>query len=222
MNFPFELDHLTIITRVDAPEAQALEEIGLARFGGVTSLAGLGASSTSFFFANAYLELFWAHDIELAAQKILPLGLDLDARARWHATYESPFGLMLRRKNPDAVIPFATKKLKAEWMPGETWLDFNSEFPAEPYYGVLPDSLSYPAFYDSILVKAHPLGVQKITGVRIGVISEAVSPIAQMLATAGIAHIAPAPFANLEIEFDYGAQGEAINLRPELPLVLKY
>lgn len=222
-DFPLELDHVVVIVRIDAPEAETLEKIGLVRFGGTTKHGDLGTASTSFFFQNGYLELLWAYDGELAQKNLALVDLDLDARARWQDTFASPFGLMLRRKaGCTAPTPFATKKLKADWMPAETWIDFGAGNSSEPYYGIVPENLNYLSFYDQIRVKEHPLGIKKVTNVCFNIYGDGeLSPIARLLAQNGVAQIEPAPYANLELEFDHGAQGEAINVRPDLPLVVK-
>ena len=88
MAFPLELDHI-VIFGVDAPEAQALEALGLTGFGGTTRHGDLGTASTSFFFENAYLELLWVSD-EAAARKALPL--DFGLRMTWRESGIVPFG----------------------------------------------------------------------------------------------------------------------------------
>ena len=224
VDFPLELDHIAFISQVDAPEAEVLEKIGLVRFSGTTQHTGLGTASTSFFFENIYLELLWAHDAELAMKKFQPLGLDLDARARWQDTFACPFGVMLRRKagRRDA-IPFATKQFTAEWMPTETIVHFNAEQSGEPYYGIVPENLGYPSFKETILNRDHALGVKNVTAVKISVYGDLeLSPVARLLEENSIVNFKTAPYANLEIEFDRGTQDEAINLRPDLPIVLKY
>ena len=219
-NSPFELDHLSIITRVDAPEAAVLENLGLIRFGGVTQHEGMGTASTAFFFENAYLELLWAHDGELAQEKFSVVHYDLDARARWQDTLASPFALMLRRiPGRDDPPPFPTEPFQFN----QQRVDFSAQNSAEPACGFLPTALTYPSFKHTITNRDHALGMKEITCVTISIYDEfQPSPLAHWLTENQIAIIRTAAYANLEIEFDHGAQGEAVNLRPELPLVLKY
>lgn len=219
-NSPFELDHLSILTRVDAPEAAILENLGLTSSGGVTQHAGMGTTSTSFFFENAYLELLWAHEGELAQEKFSVVHYDLDARARWQDTLASPFGLMLRRKpEHEDVPPFPTEPLTIN----NQRVEFIATNSAEPACGFLPAALAYPGFKHAITQREHPLGVKEITRVTISIYDEfQLSLLACWLSENQIAIIRTAPYANLEIEFDHGAQGESVNLRPDLPLVLKY
>lgn len=219
-NPSFELDHISIITRVDAPEAAILENLGLVRDGGITQHEGLGTASTSFFFENAYLELLWAHDGELAQEKFSVVHYDLDARARWQDTLASPFGLMLRRiSGRDSSLPFPTEPFSFN----NQRVEFIAQNSAEPAVGFLPNALAYPSFKHTITNRYHALGVKAITRVTVNIYDEfQPSPLARWLTENQIAIIQPAAYANLEIEFDDGAQGESLNLRPDLPLVLKY
>ena len=224
----FELDHITILTRVDAPEAALLENLGFVRFGGVTQHEGMGTASTSFFFENAYLELLWAHDGELAQEKFSVVHYDLDARARWQDTLASPFGLMLRHSSPltkgvlegsGAMPPVPTETFSFNNQP----VEFSAHNSAEPACGFLPTALTYPSFKHTITNRTHALGMKEITRVTVSIYDEfQLSPLARWLTVNQIAIIQPAAYANLEIEFDHGAQGESLNLRPDLPLVLKY
>jgi hypothetical protein len=223
MTLPIELDHVVLFTHEDAPEAQALEALGLRGFGGITHHGDLGTASTSFFFVQHYLELFWIDD-ELAAQKSLsPLGFDLRARIAWRETAASPFGVMFRqRAGATGPIPFPTRQLRAEWMPGEIFVNFAAEVTAEPYYGVVPDELSYPSFKTNIAEPAHALGIQELTSVRITAKSEMLSPIARLLSTNGLITIERGGSPLMELTFDAGVQGKILDVRPTLPLVMAY
>ena len=224
-SFPLELDHVTVFTAANAPEAKALEAIGLQGFGGTTRHGGLGTASTSFFFSNLlYLELFWVEDVAAAKQALEPLSLNVDARMNWHETGASPLGVMLRRQaaGSNDPAPFPCKQMRADWMPPGTVVEFNGEAIAEPYYGVCPENLSFRGFRANIPDLSHPLGVKHMTGVAFTVMSTSLTPIAQMLAENGVAafEFGPEPLATLT--FDSGAQGRSVDARPTLPMVLKY
>lgn len=219
-NSGFQLDHISILTRVDAPEAAVLEELGLVSFGSGVLHKQVGTSSTAFYFENAYLELLWANDGELAQEKFSAVHYDLDARARWQDTLTSPFGLILRHSPGRAdAPPVPTEPFQID----QRCVEFSAQNSAEPAVGFLPDALGYPSFKTSITSRDHPLGVREITQVTISIYDEyQLSPLAHWLTENQIATIRTSAFANLEIEFDHRAQGEAVNLRPDLPVVLKY
>lgn len=222
-HFPFELDHVVAFVSPEAPEARALEAAGLQGFGGHSVHGGLGTASTSFFFSNLrYLELFWVHDPTLAAQKLEPLGLNIAARVNWRASRAMPFGLMLRRAQKDAVdaFPFPTRPMPAEWMPPGTVVDFNGEATSEPYYGVVPEALSFRGFRANIPDLPHPLGVRHLTGVRFSGPSGDLSSIARALVEAELVSFVAAEAPLLTLTFDAGAQGRLVDLQPTLPIVL--
>jgi hypothetical protein len=224
MDFPFELDHVVVFVSLDAPEAKTLEAIGLQGFGGVTRHGNLGTASTSFFFSNSlYLELFWVPDLAAAKPVFDSLSLDMDSRMRWRETGASPFGLMLRRRQAGAndPPPFPVKRLAADWMPAGTAVEFNGEAAAEPYYGVVPENLSFRGFRADIPDLPHLLGVKRLTGVNIAVQNNDLSPIARSLSQNGVARIEPGIEPLLTLTFDDGAQGKTVDVRPALPLVLK-
>lgn len=221
MNFPLELDHVVVFTRVDAPEAQALESLGLTGFGGTTRHGNLGTASTSFFFENAYLELLWVRDESAAREALRPVGFDMQSRMTWRETAASPFGLMLRRRSGStAPLPFPTRLVKAGWMPGEVFVEFAAEVCAEPYYGIVPESLTYTSFKSNIPALPHPLGVKRLTGVRITVENNDLSPNASLLSTNGVATIEVGTSRLMELTFDDGLQGKTVDVRPTLPLRL--
>ncbi len=223
MAMPFEIDHVVVLCSADAPEARRLEALGLQGFGGVTVHGDLGTASTSFFFSNlTYLELLFVRDAAQADAVMRPLGLSLTDRMNWRASGQSPFGLMLRRvhANRGDTIPFATVAMEANWMPPGTVVNFNGEEAREPYYGVLPESLTFRSFRAYIPDPPHPLGVRELTGVTIGATAPRLSPTAQMLTSQGLARIEPAAEPAMTLTFDRGAQGKIVDVRPDLPLVL--
>lgn len=221
MAFPLELDHIVIFSRVDAPEAQALEALGLTGFGGTTRHGDLGTASTSFFFENAYLELLWVSDEAAARKAFLPLDFDLHTRMTWRESGTVPFGLMLRhRAGPTAPNPFPTRQLKADWMPGEVYVHFSAAVLAEPYYGIVPESLAYDSFKATIPVQSHPLGVKRLTKIRLAIPTSERSPAASLLAANGMADIETAAAPLMELTFDDGVQGKVVDARDTLPLRL--
>ena len=223
MSFPFELDHVVIFSRIDAPEAQILESLGLKGFGGITRHGDLGTASTSFFFEHHYLELFWVQDEPAASKSLTPLGFDLHSRIAWRETRASPFGVMIRRPERVKVpVPFPTRQLRAEWMPGEVYVDFAADVSAEPYYGVLPSELTYSAFKSNITERSHALGIKELSGVRFTVTSTELSPIARLLSANGPVAIQTGASPLMELIFDAGVQGKTLDIRPTLPLVLTY
>lgn len=218
----FELDHLSIFTTAGAPEAAGLEAFGLRRRGGVTRHGDFGTASTSFFFENTYLELFWSDDAALTARSVRAAGLDVEARMQWRATGLAPFGVMLRPTDEAAPLPFAATALRAGWMPGEVLLRFASGGPAEPYYAVIPRPLWYPSFRHNLPPVEHPLGVRTLTRAEITVTNPALSDLAALVNTVAPLRLVPGEAPLMTLTFDAGAQGGVLDARPALPLVIRY
>ena len=217
-----ELDHVVVLTAVNAPEAETLEAIGLQGYGGVTQHGGLGTASTSFFFSNlVYLELLWLHDEEAARRNFEPLTMNAIPRMHWRESGASPINLMLRRRQPGATDPppFPCQQLQ---LPNGAFVAFNGEVLAEPCYGLVPEEMSFRGFRANIQDLPHPLGVKNLTGVAVTVSGSELSPIARLLSQNSIAafEFGAEPLATLT--FDNGAQGKSVDVRPTLPLVLRY
>ena len=219
--FILEFDHLVIFTAVDAPEAKTLESIGLQGFGGVTRHGDLGSASTSFFFSNlVYLELLWIHDEEAARRNFEPLTMNAIPRMHWRESGASPINLMLRRREPGATDPpFPAHQLQ---MPNGAFVAFNGEALAEPCYGLIPEEMSFRGFRANIQDLPHPLGVKNLTGVAVTVVGGELSPIAQLLSQNGIVSFESGSSPLATLTFDGGAQGKSVEVRPTLPLVLRY
>jgi hypothetical protein len=111
--------------------------------------------------------------------------------------------------------------MPAEWMPPGTIVEFNGEAVAEPYYGVVPEALSFRGFRANIPDLPHPLGAKNLTGVTLAGPGQAESPIARTLVEAGVVSFEKDSAPLLTLTFDEGAQGRMVDVRPTLPLVLR-
>lgn len=234
--FSLERDHIFIWVSPGAPEAARLQELGLYTDGKVHKHLGQGTSSTVFSFENAYLELIWIDETEVARRKNQEIGTDLLARAAWKQTGSSPFGIGLHHRAAGSTdLPFPTKRYWAEWMKPDTFISIaeSSVNLKEPFYFVVPDYLAVPSAEQlKLLLKSQPdyrknfthaLGVRRLTGIKIvcnpaGKFSETAS----MLAKNGVVVVKRGKSSHAELTFDGGSQGKALDVRPTLPLILKY
>jgi len=218
------VDHLYIIVKNKAPEAVSLQKIGLNI--PVTSVhEGQGTASVSFLFYNFYLELIWVDNPEMLSKA------DSNLAQKFNASKSggSPFGLGLRRVNPKAnSLPFPTYSYFAEWMkPGTTIEMSYINQPNEPEIFIVPPYLAWNEQVKrvpQILAEINnDLDLKNLSGIRIigpglPTISDAiVTLINQNLVKfeSGDSHL-------VELIFDNGQFGKTINVRPELPLVIKY
>jgi hypothetical protein len=234
--FPLERDHIFIWVSQGAPEAAMLQKLGLYTDGKVHKHVGQGTSSVVFMFENAYLELIWVDEPEVARQKSRDMGTDFPARAAWRQTGASPFGIGLhQRAAGSSELPFPTKRYRAEWMKPDTFISIaeSSANLKEPFYFVVPEYLAVPSAEQLKQVLdtqpeyrksyTHALGVRRLTGIKI--ISNHAgnfSATASMISKNGVALLKRGKSSHAELTFDAGTRGKTLDGRPTLPLVLKY
>jgi hypothetical protein len=234
--FPLERDHIFIWVSQGAPEAAMLQKLGLHTDGRIHKHVGQGTSSMVFLFENAYLELIWIDEPEVARRKNQEIGTDLMARAAWRQTGTSPFGVGLHHRDAGSSnLPFPTKKYWAEWMKPDTFISIaeSSVNLKEPFYFVVPDYLAVPSaeqlkqLLDSQPEYrknfTHALGVRRLTGIKI--ISNQVgklSETAALLSKNGVVVVKRGKSSHAELSFDGASQGKFLDVRPTLPLILKY
>ena len=234
--FPLERDHIFIWVSPGAPEAARLQKSGLYTDGKVHKHSGQGTSSIVFSFQNAYLELIWIDEPEVARRKGQEMGTELPARAAWKQTGASPFGIGLHhRVAGSSDLPFPTKRYWADWMKPDTFIAIaeSSVNLKEPFCFVVPDYLAVPSAEQLELFLnrqpdyrknyTHALGVRRLTGVKITIdVAGKFSETASMLAKNGVVLVKRGKSAHVELTFDGGSQGKTLDVRPTLPLSLKY
>ena len=234
--FPLERDHIFIWVSPGAPEAAALQKSGLYTDGRIHKHVGQGTSSTVFLFENAYLELIWVDEPDVARQKSLEMGTDLLARVSWRQTGASPFGIGLHHlATGGSDLPFPTRRYRAEWMKADTFISIaeSSANLKEPFYFVVPDYLAVPSAEQLKKVLdsqpeyrknfTHELGLRRLTGIMI-ISNQAgkFSETASMISKNGVVVVKRGKTSYVELTFDGNAQGQALDVRPTLPLLMKY
>ena len=106
-------------------------------------------------------------------------------------------------------------------MPGEVYVHFSAAVLAEPYYGIVPEKASRTgSFKSTIPVQSHPLGVKRLTKIRLAIPASERSLAASLLAANGMADIETAAAPLMELTFDDGVQGKVVDARDTLPLRL--
>ncbi len=189
-----ELDHLFVCVSPGAPEAERLIELGLVE-GPRNTHPGQGTANRRFFFANAMLELLWVTD---AAEAQSEMARPTKLWERWseRCSGASPFGVILRPAGEDRTPPFDGFRYSPPYFGGETALII-AETPIEEPMRAYFDT-AHPRDYGQRFVE-HPAGWREITAYS----------------------VASRPEHLLEIEFDHAWRGEVIDLRPQLPLLLR-
>ncbi len=231
------LDHVFVCTSAGAPEADALTAAGLTEGPGNTH-PGQGTACRRFFFRNAYLELLWVRD-EVEARSPLTAPMRLWERWRGRADgHTCPFGIGLRAGDGDANggaaagdAPFPTWPYRPRYLPpGMTIpVSTNSEALHEPLLFLLPSLGPRAADADGdggvTLWRPHAAGVDTLTRVALAAPAAAFngpSVALTAVAAAGIVERAAAADHALVLGFDGETAGREVDLRPTLPLILRW
>jgi hypothetical protein len=214
----FEIDHFFVA--ISSPElgSTALDGAGFLA-GPSNTHPGQGTASRGILFENAYLELIWLTDAAEADSPPIQrtrlgerLGPDSGA---------CPFGIGLRRKGEgDAGLPFETWDYRPPYLPEGMSIEMSvsSEQIGEPLLFFLP-WLSEPAWP----APEHRNGARRVTGLEMvleeqGLNSGTLSAISET----GLASFRNGADYFMDVELDEARTGNVLDLRPEVPLQIKW
>jgi len=229
-----EVDHLLVFVGKDEGRfdlgTQARERLAL--FPHLTWHEGQGTGGLYAYFENFYIEFLALEVPETAMANADQAGTDFNVRNDWRAREgATPFGIGIRDYASDpATLPFETFDYAAEWMGGHFSLAVaeNAGNTGEPWTFTMPISVSGPpgpdlrrdGFEEHL---AHPIGVQNMTALDITLTTDApLSPTMQTLVDEGLLSVSRGEEALATITFDDGVQGEQLDLRPQVPIVIDY
>lgn len=229
--FPLELDHVFVWVTKGAPEAAWLQKAGLQLQPETHPHIGQGTASKIFIFENLYLELIWIEDEQAAAKNAARSGIDMLHRARWRNSGASPFGVGLHRlPGVEGPLPFPVTNYWAEWMQPNTNIEFaqSTSNTSEPMYFILPGYLSINTpgvpqrLKETVQSSPHALGVSRLTNLKIITTTRKLSATSTELTRGGVLNVERGKKPLAELTFDGGKQNKSVDLRPTLPLVVKY
>jgi hypothetical protein len=213
-----ELDHVFICCSVGAPEGDALVRLGLKE-GSSNTHPGQGTANRRFFFRNAFLELLWVSD-PTEARSEQTSRTRLWERWSLRSSNACPLGIIFRPKGATAAAPFATWVYRPSYLPAGLEIEFAEGVPLdEPELVYLPFlHRDGPPAHEPT---DHALPIREVCGVTVGLPSAAgLSQPSQAVLSAGLATYRFAPEHVLELTFS-AAQEAVVDLRPNLPLVLR-
>ena len=224
---PLALDHVWIVVLPGAHEREALEKAGFTISKEVNHHDGQGTASVTVEFQSSYLELIWPDPgvsvdpgLEKAAEKFRN-------RMMWHSTGWCPIGPGFRWTTPaDVPLPVPTWTITAPWLTQGTEIEMltPSDDTNSPSLFVSPRQLTDPAEQAGRSAQyPHAIGVTRITGVRL-LSPGNYKPIRALayLTTQTQLSLAKGDEWLLELTFDGGKQKLSKDLRPDLPLVIRY
>lgn len=212
----YEIDHIFILSDVDAPAANKLVAAGITE-GASNVHTGQGTTNRRFFFNNTMIECIWVHDAtEAASDRTSPTHL----LPRWQRRMDtSPFGICFRPTTDDQPpAPFVSFDYAPAYMPDDMVIQIADSVDQlqEPflfYAGWLPprDPAQAPI--------EHAAGMKNLTAVTVthpnaDLTSPAIHAISHLVTfKAGDRHC-------VTVTFDDNAQGKTLDLTPDLPLIV--
>ena len=208
-------DHFFILTAPGAPEAQLLSDIGLIE-GTPNDHPGQGTANRRFFLSNCALELLYVRDAREADEGPAHR-LRFPERASDPGA--SPFGLVFKGDPGLVNAPFAGWHYQPDYFePGRGFVvGDNSELLAEPLCILMP--------FDPPAPTGQPLPGEpfaRVTELRIFVpvenptpVLETVSKVDRISLRTGTAHL-------LEVVFNHEKERQVRDLRPALPMVIRW
>lgn len=227
-NFLLEVDHIFVHIK-GAASASILQELGLNCSNHLVRRVEQGTASKIIFFENAYLELIWIEDERAAKKQAVRTGINTLARVHWQHTGASPFGIGLRGKAD--TVELIPQPYWAEWMRSDMFISFAADNLAsveEPICFVIPDFIALTTWLDRCCeahqqLISHPLGVRKLTGVKVIIsTNKQLTNAVSLLCLHGVVAIERGTPLLLELTFDGGTRGKILDAQPVLPIVLKY
>jgi hypothetical protein len=215
---PIELDHLFICTAPGAPEAEELVQLGLHE-GSPNQHPGQGTANRRFFFTNAMIELLWVADSTEAQGQNTRRTLLWE---RWSGREDnaSPFGICLRPMHgEDIQPPFPGWEYRPAYLPDSMSIHIGEAGVTEPMWFYL--SFMRRAHHEQRFVE-HAIGAREITGLTLTTPAPLGSPASQIVMESGVLSTHAGSKSLLEIEFDRSRQRNSADLRPQLPLILRF
>ena len=210
----YELDHLFILTDVNASSADKLVDAGIIE-GAPNIHHGQGTTNRRFFFNNSMIECIWVHD-ETEAKSEQTKQTHLFPRWQGRAS-TSPFGICFHPTSDEQSPPFPSWDYVPQYMPDGITIQIADTV----------NQLEEPFLFFSAQARSsdnkvkHPAGMENITAVQVthpytNIDSPSIDAIQHLITfTTGDTHL-------LTVTFDDHRQGKTLNLQPDLPLIIHY
>jgi hypothetical protein len=218
MTVVLELDHVFVGVTYGAPEMATLVGAGFKE-GERNRHPGQGTASAGVFFENSYVEFLWLEDRrEAESTAIRRTCLAQRADPEQDAL---PFGFGFRcAADSESSIPFGTWDYCPPYLPNGAAIPTgnNSDRLAEPLFFILPWK-SGPGYE----CPTHPNGARRVTKVSL-TIRQFDEPSAEFssFCTIGLVDVGVGSAPLLEVELDDWAARGSLDMRPAVPLVLRW
>jgi hypothetical protein len=231
-----KFDHVWLMVTPNAPERAALERAGFRISPVVNRHEGQGTASVTVEFYNAFLELMWPDPTVAVAPGSERAVEKFRQRMLWRTSGWCPIGIGLRPTGAtNTPLPLPTWSVTPAWLRPGSAIEIltprdDTTSPSlflSPKYLAVDESANRKAARRSSKAAAifkHPIGVERMTAIRL-VSPRAYNPIEALtyLQNAGIiAFDRGGDQWVVELTFDDGRKRKTKDLRPELPLLIRY
>jgi hypothetical protein len=217
---PLELDHIFVACASNAPEGDALAQLGLIE-GSRNTHPGQGTANRRYFFENFMLELLWVANVDEATGSSQNLRTRLYERWSRRNSGACPFGLVFRQAgDAPSPAPFRTWSYKPSYLPPHLSIEIAEGTTLEE-----PELLYLP-FVRSAGAPArepvdHIVPIRQIRGISIGTPPNSKLSEASMSAQrCGLLSYHESDGHILEIHFAASVESN-FDLRPTLPLLFR-
>jgi hypothetical protein len=222
-----ELDHVWIMVSPNAPERTALERAGFQISPDINRHEKQGTASITVEFENAFLELMWPDSTVTVTAGLERAAEKFRQRMLWRSTGWCPIGIGFRRTTPSKdALPFPTWSVTASWLPAGSAIEMLTprDDKSSPSLFITPRALTDAREQAArASLYHHPIGVHRVTAVRLvsPKIYRPIEPLTylQKLRVLGVRQ------GNewlVELTFDDGRSKKSKDLRPDLPMVIRY
>lgn len=219
------LDHLWLVVSPGAPERVALERAGLSVAPGVNRHESQGTASITVEFENAFLELIWVDSSVRIAPGLEIVQARFRNRSNWRISKWSPVGVAFHRTEATQPrLPFSTWRVTAPWMESDDYMEMltprgDSLVTA---WIVGKSDIASEEGARALVNRDHRIGVRRVSNLRVTGPGASHGPPIAYLNGLGSATFQEGAAWLVELTFDQGAAGQVRDLRPALPLVLRW
>ena len=226
------LDHAWIAVREGGPERAMLEAAGFRFAPAINRHEGQGTASATIEFENGFFELIWADDDVPVAGGGAIARTRFASRADWRSSGDAPFGIGFKRTAATpSPFPVETWSVTSEWMGAGRSMEVLSPRGA-PTVTLFIASQGVDEAANRAAIAAggaaaepflHSNGARRITGLRVTAPTRAaLPPAASFVNLSGAAELRVGGEWLMELELDHGAQNQELDLRPRLPLMVRF
>jgi hypothetical protein len=217
-----ELDHIFVLSPVNAEAcAQALNRAGLKE-GSRNIHEGQGTACRRFFFENAYIELLWVTDPNEARSELTQRTRLWE---RWSRRINGacPFGIVLRAgAAPTGHCPFPSWAYRPRYLPPTLSIDIALGTPLEEpeflYFG-----FQHARARPGLEPTSHKIPVRTLTSVGVSFPTlGSRSTAARALERTGLVRFTAANDYIISLTFDGEAPTTTADLRPDIPVLLRW